>query len=643
MEGKSLPFIFSIFLVGYLTITGFVKAIDNDMTIKVAGDNHFPPYEYVDERGIYKGFNVDIIRAIAIETGVDIEIHPMTWYEALDALEKGEIDAIQGMKYNEKRDAYYDFSEEYLISSQAIFVSNENRYIVDLGDLKDQKVSVQKGDVSTYLLENIEGVELIWTENQEEALQLLAANHVDAFVGNRNTGLYIIQKNRWNDLIKIVGEPINPTKYAVAVKEGNKAVLDIFNKGITAIKADGTYEKIYRKWFGEDVQKPPIFLKRFLYFLLVILSVSLFASVVVFRLNRLLQLEVRKRTMQLKKQDQFKEQILNSIFYGIATINKAGIITSINDPGKRIIDAKGEKLEGKHYKKTPLEGYFKRTHLIKVLRTGRKYIAMEMEKKFGDITKVIEYNIYPLISGNNKIEGAIVSFSNITNIKRLKENLIIKDKMQALGEMAASIAHEIKNPLTSIKAFIELIPDKYDNQEFREQVFKYVPSEIQRLSNLLNNLLDYSKPYKNTKELFDVSRLFDEVLILFSNQFKKYRIKLNPVFEKGLYVYADRQQFKQIIINIMLNAVESMDLGGELTISGKSSGSHVIIAISDTGHGIPPEDLKKIFEPFFTRKKYGTGLGLSIAYQFVKENNGNIEIRSIEGQGTEVILKFPLV
>jgi len=236
-----------------------------------------------------------------------------------------------------------------------------------------------------------------------------------------------------------------------------------------------------------------------------------------------------------------------------------------------------------------------------------------------------------------------VSFSDITNIKRLKENLIIKDKMQALGEMAASIAHEIKNPLTSIKAFIELIPDKYDNQEFREQVFKYVPSEIQRLSNLLNNLLDYSKPCKNTKELFDVSRLFDEVLILFSNQFKKYRIKLNPVLEKGLYVYADRQQFKQIIINIMLNAVESMDLGGELTISGKSSGSHVIIAISDTGHGIPPEDLKKIFEPFFTRKKYGTGLGLSIAYQFVKENNGNIEIRSIEGQGTEVILKFPLV
>lgn len=612
-------------------------------TIRVAGDLNFPPYEYADENGVFKGFNIDVMRAVAIEMGLDLELIPMPWDEAQEALKKGEVDAVQGMKYSKVRDEVFDFSEPYLQNSQAIFVDRSNRYIINLEDLKETTVVIQVGDISYDLIKDIPGIKVILTGTQEEGLQKIIKGEADAFVGNHLTGLYNIQRKGLFNKLKIIGGPINPDDYGVAVKEGNRELLGLFNKGIKAIKANGTYDKIYRKWFGEMVDFNIRGMKKVIYGVSLALALTVVITIAALRWNRLLQREVRRRTeeldqanIMLQKNDRLKEQILNTISSGIITLNPKGQILSVSEPARDLTGLEREDL-GQYFQDTALGSLMGPEHLEAVIRQDSPSVIRELELPGG---RILDSCLYPLKRGNNGPEGAIFSIRDITREKKLKEALHRQDKIYSLGQMAAGIAHEIRNPLTSIKTFIELIPEKIHKPKFREEIARYVPAEIERLNGLITDLLEYSQPRAPLVESCLVNDAVGRLLVFFAPEIAKKQVAVETDIPPRLGIMVDRKHFQQILINLILNALDALEDGGRVKISAGQEGSQVWIQVADTGSGMGAEELAHAFEPFFSAKPNGTGLGLFVCYQFARENQGEISITSNPGEGTIVELRF---
>lgn len=237
----------------FFTSTAWGEDNFKNTPLKIGGDDNYPPYEFVDREGNFRGFNVDIIRAIAIEIGLDIQMIPNKWEDTMLSLENGEVDVIQGMTLIPDREDLFDFTEEIIENSQSIFVLSETSYIAGISDLRGKRVAIQAKDVTNEIRKDVEDIIIIEKRDQLEALKALINGEVDAFVGNRLTGIYYIQTFDLTSTVKIVGEPIYNTKYALAVKKGDSELLDLLNTGLVQIKENGTYDKIYKKWFGEMI------------------------------------------------------------------------------------------------------------------------------------------------------------------------------------------------------------------------------------------------------------------------------------------------------------------------------------------------------------------------------------------------------
>lgn len=600
--------------------------------VKVAGDNNFPPYEFLDENNNYTGFNVDIMRAVALVTGIEIEYYPMAWDEACDKLKKGEVDIIQGMRYTRDRDIFYDFSEAYLENSQSIFVLSSNDDIKRFKDLNGKRIAIQRGDVAISALYTLRHYTSIYTENQEEAIHQLIGGKADAFIGNTLTGVYLIDKMGIRDNVKIVGETLNTTQYSMAVKEGNTELLNIINKGIREIKRNGTYDMIYRKWFGRTVSYPIQFFRKLAVIAIMVILVFAAVMILFLRWNSMLKKEVDKRTLQIKRERDFREKLLNRIFSAIITINKDNIITFANEPAAKILDMELDKLIGLDYRQTNIKDLFS--------TDGLSGESIEKEIQINGRKVYINYRAQ-IIHNMDDNEEIIVIFRDITEEKLMQESIITKDKMQSLGNLITGIAHEIRNPLTSIKAYTQLIPKKIDDAKFRDKISKDIPQEIDRLDKLVRDLLEYSKPRKPFMEKINLYEAVDNALLLLKNTLEEKLIKAEIYIDKDITVQFDRNHLQQILINIILNAIESMDKEDKkIIINGENRQDTVYLSIKDNGCGMDKNILSKIFNPFFTTKANGTGLGLYVSYQLLLQNNGGINIDTVEGEGTTFTITF---
>jgi len=226
--------------------------------------------------------------------------------------------------------------------------------------------------------------------------------------------------------------------------------------------------------------------------------------------------------------------------------------------------------------------------------------------------------------------------------KFLETELQKAERLKTVSILTAGMAHEIKNPLTSIKTFVEYIDKKHQDPEFRNKFKAIVPKEIDKITGIINQLLDYSKTDRINLRLSNIHTVLDYVSDLYSNEFLKRDIKLYKLYNsQSSNITCDENQIKQVFINIILNSVESMPSGGKLTIKTEDIANTLEISIQDTGPGIPEEKLKHLFDPFYTTKEKGTGLGLFIVHQIIQNNRGKIVINSDVSKGTTVRVIFP--
>ncbi len=221
------------------------------------------------------------------------------------------------------------------------------------------------------------------------------------------------------------------------------------------------------------------------------------------------------------------------------------------------------------------------------------------------------------------------------------------ERLASLGYVAAGLAHEIKNPLVSIKTLAQLLPERYDDEEFRYRFTNIAISEIDRIGNIVSDLLDFAKSSEPDFRMVDIQGLIDEVIVLLSARFEECGICVSRDYPaQAPVMYGDSAQLKQIFLNIFLNSHEAMQAGGKIAVGltiGKEGDqmTKIIVKITDTGSGIEKEDMQHVFEPFFTTKGKGTGLGLSICKRMVSNHGGKISLESVYRLGTTVTVELP--
>ncbi|MCK9614470.1 MAG: ATP-binding protein [Candidatus Omnitrophica bacterium] len=228
-------------------------------------------------------------------------------------------------------------------------------------------------------------------------------------------------------------------------------------------------------------------------------------------------------------------------------------------------------------------------------------------------------------------------------LQKAQEELKRAERLKAVGTLAAGMAHEIKNPLTGIKTFTEYLPEKYTDPKFVEKFHKIVSMEVNKINDIVQQLLDFSKPKPLQLREVNIHQVIDQTLSLLSNSLIKYKIALVRNYDNSLPLLSiDPNQMQQVFCNLFLNAIDAMKEGGQLSVATKANPDYIELTISDTGKGIAKKDLEHIFDPFYTTKDTGTGLGMSIIYGIIKEHKGEIGVESGEIKGTKVTIKIPI-
>jgi two-component system NtrC family sensor kinase len=248
--------------------------------------------------------------------------------------------------------------------------------------------------------------------------------------------------------------------------------------------------------------------------------------------------------------------------------------------------------------------------------------------------------LYPLA---NQVAIAIENANLYENLKKSQKIMRRADRLASLGTLIASLAHEIRNPLVSIKTFTQLLPERIDDEEFRNYFLKVASGEIDRLTGLINELLGFARPSEPRPQGEDINAIIDKMEVLVSTEARKKNITLSKKYAPNLpQINVDAEQIKQVLLNILLNAIQAIKGEGQVWIETRmvqvpgedKVEPYVQVEIRDTGVGIPKENLERIFDPFFSTRPEGSGLGLAISHQIIHEHGGFINVDSEVGKGT---------
>jgi signal transduction histidine kinase len=217
------------------------------------------------------------------------------------------------------------------------------------------------------------------------------------------------------------------------------------------------------------------------------------------------------------------------------------------------------------------------------------------------------------------------------------------DRLSAVGQLAASLAHEIRNPLGSIEGATNIIRSPATSEEIREGSLTIIQKECQRLNRLLTNLLDFARPRQPEFRSVDVPRLIDSIFALVGPNAQLQRVMLKKtIVHAPALLESDPEQLKQVLLNLVINAIQAMPGGGKIEITVDQHDGGVVISVKDQGAGIDPEHLDRIFDPFFTTKEAGTGLGLSVAHQVITQHGGLIKAERNPDRGMTFSISLPV-
>ena len=357
--------------------------------------------------------------------------------------------------------------------------------------------------------------------------------------------------------------------------------------------------------------------------------------------------------LPMMPQNRYMAHIFESIPTGVVALDSAGKIVSFNRTAERITGLAADDVVGRMFDRVFQADYFQNPalHLNNILSTRKttEIKTMVGGKQKRENKQHLNVAISPLNSAKDGHIGTVLSLTDITRMHSLEMQAKRTGRLAAMGEMAARIAHEIRNPLGSIELFSTMLID--DLREFEEQraLAEHISAGVKSINNIVSNLLLFMRPDQQLDEqVLDVHEALKDSLF-FAGHLLDGQDEIDVQTEltaETLFVKGDLELLKQVFLNLILNAIQAMSGGGQLHISSHRTSSYpdtglAEVHLVDNGRGIAPSDMAKIFDPFYTTRKKGTGLGLTIVHNIIKLHGGSIDITS-SADGTRCVVTLPL-
>ena len=366
--------------------------------------------------------------------------------------------------------------------------------------------------------------------------------------------------------------------------------------------------------------------------------------------------ELRQRFEELADLKGYTDNILDSLTSGIVTVDLEGRVVTFNPAAEMLMGFFAGEVVGHYctevFAHTPEVGELLMQTLSRGTAIGE--VSLMLRRRNGALAPV-EVTMAPLRGAEGKDLGVVGVFRDVTVVRELEQQLQRSDRLAALGTMAAGLAHEIKNPLTSLLTFSRHLERKLDDPEFRAKFHRVVPRELERINGITERLLELSRPTRLTFSLVRAASLVDRAVELYAEALESRDIKVVREYARDTpSITADPDALYRALVNLVANALEAMERGGRLTLRVSVSElplsmaaawrrSEVVkIEIEDTGTGIAPGDADRLFTPFFTTKDRGTGLGLALTHKIVEDHGGTIALSSRPERGTLVTLVLPV-
>ncbi len=339
------------------------------------------------------------------------------------------------------------------------------------------------------------------------------------------------------------------------------------------------------------------------------------------------------------------ERIVASIRSGLVTTDLEGRIFTFNAAAQEITGYQEESIRGRDASIlfTDLKDHVAET--LRTLKSGQRSPRFETSCLTSEGMRLrLGYSISPLSSEIGETTGMVITFQDLTQVRSLEETSRRQDRLAAIGRMAASIAHEIRNPLAAMRGSIQMLRSEMDNDSSQTELMEIILRESDRLNRIITDFLNYARPRSLTQAEVDVGDLLHQTFSLMrhSPEIGDNQSIVEELPGEPLFAQADEGQLKQVFWNLARNALQAMPQGGTLRATlERNSDQRLRIAFSDTGCGMSPEQVEHLFEPFSSTTG-GTGLGLSIVYKIILDHGGTINVRSRVGQGTIITVDLPV-
>lgn len=344
---------------------------------------------------------------------------------------------------------------------------------------------------------------------------------------------------------------------------------------------------------------------------------------------------LRAANLQVLHQD-----IVRSLSSGLITVDGDDEVLTANEAACQILGQAQEAVVGAQLSRVLPEV----TQMIRELDDGEMFQRATVEAELSQIgTRTLGITISPLRHSLGRINGRIINFQDLTEIRKMEEQVRKTERMALLGTLAAGVAHEIRNPLTAISGSVQLLAANPDTDDDSRALMTIVTREAERLNGLIAEMLDYANPRSRTVVPFEITTMVDETITVFSQDrtHSGIQVQITKDSDAGpVHLEGDPSRLRQVLWNLIRNAAEAAE--STVSVQVYRSDDHVRIRICDDGPGIAPEHLDKVFDPFFTTKDKGTGLGLATCHSIITEQNGTIQVRNSPGAGCCFSVSLPL-
>lgn len=664
---KSVGIIIGIALnmiAGCLSFSSHAKAdMEADQeTLLFLGNQNYVPIVYLDKEGTPQGVVVDIVTALSEKMDIPVEVKAMDWAEAQQKMQEGGADALIQINRTEEREKVYDFSEDLLESKFSIFTLSGRIDIEDAEDLRGLKVGVEAKGYPEQILQKDPLIQLIAVKTIEEGFTKLIDGDIDAVVADEWVGAYIVAHKNLTG-ISVVGEPIARTYSAIAVAEGNTALLEAINKGLEEMKTDGTYQQILAKWQPQEViirTREQIEINRFRVWIAILGLVIIFVAIWGVTLHEQLARQKKVKEELAVEHERLSDVIL-SANAGTWEWNIPTGEVRVNQRWAEILGYTLDEISPMNIQKlfdlTHPEDFKIVKELIEKLNNRQmEYYYQETRVKHKDGSWIWIADHGRIVKWNSEDRPVLMSGVryDINDRKKSEQELInamhvAEAANTAKSQFLSNMSHEIRTPMNGVLGMLQLM-ELSDTSETQREYIAVCKTASFSLLKVINDILDYSKieamAVKLEKNNIIIKDFIREIDDLHRPSIMNKGISFSMIEGTDIppILTGDKFKLRQVLTNLIGNAVK-FTASGRITctvckIEDTDQSVRLKWEVRDTGIGIKEENFRHIFSSFtqadnsVTRKYGGSGLGLSICKGLVELMEGEIWVESKEGEGS---------